>query len=115
MAIPVAVESGLTAAIAAFNAAPSVAGVQQCEQYRSSQYAANFAENQSTVRSLIDELAAAQEVSAQLLALADQHGTASVAAIAADETARVAWQNGRQATIEASVASQIAAVVATVP
>lgn len=113
--IPVAVEANLTAAVNTFNSSPSVAQGEICEQYRSIQYAENYTANQATVRSLRDQLAAAEEVSVQLVALANQHGNATVAAIAADQEAQVAWQNTRQATIAASVASQIASVVATIP
>lgn len=113
--IPVPIEAGLTAAVNAFNTSPTPEQLAICEQYRSIQFAENYSANQATVRSLMDQLAAAEQVSAQLIELANQHGTASVAAIAADETAATEWQNGRVATIAASVESQIASVEATIP
>ncbi len=116
MSIPVPVESNLTAAVAAFNSSPSVVQGEICEQYRSIQFAENFTANQVIVRSLQDQLDAATQVSAQLLALATQHGEGpAVAAEAADRAAWQAWSNTRAATIAASIASQVASVVASVP
>ena len=116
MSIPVAVEPNLSAAVAAFNSSPSVAQGEICEQYRSIQYAENYTANQVTVRSLLDQLDAATAVSAQILALAIQHGPpAATSAAVADTTAMVSWRNTRAATIAASIESQVASVVASVP
>ena len=115
MAIPTPIEPNLTAAVATFNGSRTVENLRVCEQYRSTQYAANYTANQGAVRTLEDQLEAAKHVSARLLALANQHGTAAVAAIAADGDAAVAWRNTRSATIAASVQSQIESVTASVP
>ena len=124
MSIPVTIEAGFTSAVTAFNTAvgasdpeaQQVALLAAVTAYRGNQWAENFTANQVTVRSLADQLAAAQQVSAQLLATATEYNAgAATAAQSADEVAELAWQNTRAAGIAASVASQVASVAGSMP
>ena len=124
MPIPVAEEGNFTPAVTALNngvaasdpEAQLVALLAVVTAYRGNQWAENFTANQVTVRSLMDQLEAAKQVSAQLLTTANQYNpAAATAAQVADNAAMVAWQNTREAGIAASVASQIASVAASMP
>lgn len=112
----VAIEPGFTTAAANFNATPTVPLQQIAMQYKGIQLMENWAANQATVRSLLDQLAAAQVVSEQLVALALKAAPrAPTPYLSADNAAAVAWQNGRQSTIEESVNSQVAAILGGFP
>ncbi len=112
----VAIEPGFTTAASNFNATPTVALQQIALQYRGIQNLEEWSANQGTVRSLRDQLAAAEGVSAALLERANNDAPGSVQPyIDADNTAAIAWQNGRVATIAASVASQVSTIVGGYP
>ena len=112
----VAIEPGFTTAASNFNATPTVALQQIAMQYLGTQEMEDWAANQVTARSLMDQLAAAQGVSAALLKRANEAAPGVVQAyIDADNAAAVESQNSRQATIDASVASQVSTIVGGYP
>lgn len=110
------IEPGFTDAANAFNATPTVPLQEAALRYKGIQLMENWAANQTTVRSLKEQLAAAQGVSQQLLELATEVAPGIVTQyLSADNAAALAWQNTLQANIDASVASQVAAILATFP
>lgn len=123
--IPVTIEPGFSTAVTNLNNLVSGGTATQAEiaaaeaitaQYRGIQWAQNYTANQATVRSLADQLAAAEVVSSELLQKARQYnpGAATSAAVA-DRTAAVEWQNTREATIAASVTAQFTSVADSMP
>ena len=110
------IEPGFTTAASNFNTTPSVALQQIALQYRGTQNLEEWSANQATVRSLRDQLAAAEGVSAALLERANSDAPGAVQPyIDADNAAAVEWQNSRQATIDASIASQVSTIVGGYP
>jgi len=115
MSLPVAIEPGFTTAASAFNTDPTDAGSVLIKQYVSIQLWENWIEARNLWRAAQIVALAAQGTADALRALAEQYGPDLGGYVAADEATDLAWSQTLNATVAASVSSQVESVTASFP